>query len=176
MVHYWYFFRDLNRPTVESVVYYVKVGTSNRQQTKFTLVKEFCRDCALYFEPISNTSDHSIRQLENSLFSGSNLFARKLRRVTISIDELYDFIYHDSFDSFEKSLAEKKGYSYFRAMVDPTFFLSKKKSKNTFPTASPPRKYLKSSEREELISAIINFGLILAVFLFAAWLEGTAQY
>ena len=72
MVHYWYFFRELNRPSVESVVYYIKVGESSRQQTKFALVREFCRDCGLYFEPISRTSDDAIRNLENSLFSGSN--------------------------------------------------------------------------------------------------------
>jgi len=171
MVHYWYFFRDLNRPSVESVVYYIKVGASNRQQTKFALVKEFCRDCALYFEPISNTSDQAIRQLENSLFSGSNLFARKLRRVTISIDELYEFIYHDSFVSFEKSLAEKKGYSYFRSMVDPSFFFAQNKLKKIKTPASPVRKYLKFGKGASVSSFLINSVAVLIVWLITAYFE-----
>jgi len=171
MVHYWYFFRDLNRPSVESVVYYIKVGASNRQQTKFALVKEFCRDCALYFEPISNTSDQAIRQLENSLFSGSNLFARKLRRVTISIDELYEFIYHDSFVSFEKSLAEKKGYSYFRSMVDPSFFFAQNKQKKIKTPASPVRKYLKFGKGASVNSFLINSMAVLIVWLITAYFE-----
>lgn len=171
MVHYWYFFRELNRPSVESVVYYIKVGESSRQQTKHALVREFCRDCGLYFEPISRTSDDAIRQLENSLFSGLNWFARKLRRVTISIDELYELIINDSFVSFEKSLAEKKGYSYFRSMVDPSFFFALNKLKKIKTPASPSRKYLKYGKGASVNSFLINSVAVLIVWLITAYFE-----
>lgn len=171
MVHYWYFFREMFRPSVESVVYYVKVGASSRQQTKYALVREYCKDCGLYFEPISCTSDDAIRNLEDSLFSGSNRFARKLRRVTISIDELYTLIIDDSFISFEKSLAEKKGYSYFRSMVDPHFFFAQNKLKKIKTPASPLRKYLKYGQGAPVNSFLINSVAVLIVWLITAYLE-----
>lgn len=171
MVHYWYFFRELNRPSVESVVYYIKVGASSRQQTKYALVREFCRDCGLYFEPISRTSDDAIRNLENSLFSGSNQFARKLRRVTISIDELYTLIIDDSFVSFEQTLAEKKGYSFFRSMVDPSFFFAQSKIKKIKTPASPSRQYLKYGKDAPANSFLINSVAVLIVWLITAYFE-----
>jgi hypothetical protein len=171
MVHYWYFFREMNRPTVESVVYYIKVGESSRQQTKFALVREFCKDCGLYFEPISQVSDEAIRQLENSLFSGSNWFARKLRRATISIDELYELIIDDSFVSFEKCLAEKKSYSYFRSMVDPSFFFAQNKLKEIKIPASPVRKYLKYGKGTSVNSFLINSVAVLIVWIITAYFE-----
>lgn len=171
MVHYWYFFRELNRPSAESVVYYIKVGESSRQQTKFALVREFCRDCCLYFEPISRISDDAIRQLENSLFPGSNWFARKLRRVTISIDELYELIIDDSFVSFEKSVAQGKGYCYFRSMVDPSFFFAQNKLKKIKTPASPSRKYLKCGKGASVNSFLINSVAVLIVWLITAYFE-----
>lgn len=159
------------RPSVESVVYYVKVGASSRQQTKYALVREYCKDCGLYFEPISCTSDDAIRNLEDSLFSGSNRFARKLRRVTISIDELYTLIIDDSFVSFEKTLAEKKGYSYFRSMVDPNFFFAQNKLKKIKTPASPLRKYLKYGQGASVNSFLINSVAVLIVWLITAYLE-----
>lgn len=171
MVHYWYFFRELCRPSVESVVYYVKVGASSRQQTKYALVREFCRDCGLYFEPVSCISDDAIRNLEDSLFSGSNWFARKLRRVTISIDELYTLIIDDSFVSFEQTLAEKKGYSYFRSMVDPSFFFAQKNLKKIKTPASPLRKYLKYGKGAPANSFLINSVAVLIVWLITAYFE-----
>lgn len=171
MVHYWYFFREMNRPSVESVVYYIKVGESSRQQTKHALVREFCKDCGLYFESISRTSDDAIRNLENSLFSGSNWFARKLRRVTISIDELYELIIDDSFIPFEKSLAEKKGYSYFRSMVDPSYFFAQNKLKKIKTTASPLRKYLKYGKGASVNSFLINSVGVLIVWLITTYFE-----
>lgn len=171
MVHYWYFFRELCRPSVESVVYYVKVGASSRQQTKLTLVREYCKDCGLYFEPISCTSDDAIRNLEKSLFSGSNWFARKLRRVTISIDELYTLIIDDSFVSFEQTLAEKKSYSIFRSMVDPSFFFAQSKIKKIKTPASPLRKYLKYGKGDPANSFLINSVAVLIVWLITAYFE-----
>lgn len=171
MVHYWYFFRELNRPSAESVVYYIKVGESSKQQTKHALVREFCKDCGLYFEPICRVSDNAIRQLENSLFPGSNWFARKLRRLTISIDELYELIVDDSFVSFEKSLAENKGYSYFRSMVDPSFFFAQNKLKKINTPASPVRKYLKCGKGASVNSFLINSVAILIVWLITAYFE-----
>lgn len=159
------------RPSVESVVYYVKVGASSRQQTKYALVREYCKDCGLYFEPISCTSDDAIRSLEDSLFSGSNRFARKLRRVTISIDELYTLIIDDSFVSFEQSLAEKKGYSYFRSMVDPSFFFAQNKLKKIKIPASPVRKYLKYGQGAPVNLFLINSVAVLIVWLITAYLE-----
>lgn len=176
MVSYWYFVRDLHNATKDSIVYRVKVGTSEREQVKFALVREFCRDCGLYFHQVSDVSDTAIRNFEKRLFTGSRFFTSPLRRASVTITDLYRMIIDDSFDSFEKSFAERKGTFNFHCLIDPVFYArqSQKKSLRTLPR--PPRKYLKSEGAADWNSFLIGSAINIILFLIAAYLDGIFIY
>lgn len=162
--------------TPQDVVYVVAVGTSQREQTKRDLVREYCIDCGLYFKVRSGESDTAIENLKKATFKGWNFMFSPLKMAYVSINDLYRLIIDDEFIFFENYLEEHTGTFSFKRKYDPYFYFIQKKRASANPTATETRKYLKSCRQQEFSSAIVGFALILATFLFAAWLEGRAQY
>lgn len=176
MVNYWYFVRDIGKATTETVVYHVKVGTSSREQIKFELVRNYCKDCGLYFRQISDTSDRAVRNLEKRLFPDSRLFVSPLRRTTISIGDLYALIIDDSFDSYEASLCEKKATFIIKNLISPSFYAKNQRKKITSSLPTHPRKYLKWRHEDDYYSFLIGSAMVIISFLVAAFLEGKFVY
>lgn len=176
MVSYYYFVRDMGRASRKSVIYRVKVGTSDREQVKYALVREFCRDCGHYFRIVSDCSDQAIRNLEKRLFPGYRFMVRPLARVTVSISQLYQLIIDDSFVRFEKQLTEKKGFYRFHSIIDPIFHANQSKKKNQSILPTPSRKYLKSGHAAGLDSFLIGSAIVAIIFLLAGFLEGKIVY
>lgn len=176
MKSYYYFVRDMVSPSVETFVYHVGVGTSEREQTKFELVREYCKDCGMYFEKVSSDSDKAISNLQKSLFGGSAFIVSPLSHAKISIAQLYDFIIDDSFDAFEKSYICPKGTHIFRSRLFPILHCKEKRKKIKSPLLTPARKYLKSGNAAELDSFLINSLVVAIIFLIAGYLEGRFVY
>lgn len=172
MKRYYYFVRSLNGFCPDDVVYKVAVGTSMREHAKMVLVSEFARDCGMYFQPVSDTSDRAINSLANSLFTGTSFALMYLRRANISISDLYRMIVNDSFLAFEKNLAEPAAKFRLLSLLSPSFFSINQTSKcNT--TCQPSRsKYLSHAEGSENIRVLIGVCLILGLFILAGYLEG----
>lgn len=163
-------------PSVETFVYHVGVGSSEREQTKFALVKEYCKDCGLYFEKVSDISDKAIENLQKSLFGGSAFIVSPLRHAKISISQLYDLIIDDSFNSFEESFVLPKGTYFFRTFIDPIFHCKENRKKIQSLLLTHPRKYLKSESAADLDSFLINSLVVAIIFLLAGYLEGRFVY
>lgn len=176
MVSYYYFVREMGRATRKSVIYRVKVGTSDREQVKYALVREFCRDCGHYFRIVSDCSDQAIRNLEKRLFPGCRFMVSPMARVTVSISQLYQLIIDDSFAWFEEQLADKKGFYRFHSIVDPIFYASQSKKKNQSILPTPTRQYLKSGHAAGLDSFLIGSAIVAIIFLLAGFLEGKFVY
>lgn len=172
MKRYYYFVRNLNGFCPDDVVYKVAVGTSMREHAKMILVSEFAKDCGMYFQPVSDTSDKAINSLANSLFAGSSFSLMYLRRANISISDLYRMIVDDSFDAFEKNLTEPKTKFRLLSLLSPSFFSINQTSKcNT--TCQPSRsKYLSPAKGSENTQVLIGVCLILVLFLLSGYLEG----
>lgn len=163
-------------PSVETFVYHVGVGTSEREQTKFTLVREYCKDCGLYFEKVSQDSDRAVSNLQKSLFGGSAFIVSPLHHAKISISQLYDFIIDDSFEAFEKSYIAPRGTHIFRSKVNPNYICQERRKKIKSLLLTPARKYLKSESAADLDSFLINSVLVAIIFLLAGYLEGRFVY
>lgn len=168
--------REFSHVSVDTVVYHVKVGTSDREHVKFALVAEYCKDCGLYFSKVSDSSDRAIRLLEKSLFPGSSFFTSPLRRATISISELYRLILDDSFATFEKQHQERRGSFNFKCLVDPRFYARNFPRKKVKTPAFPTRKYLKSGNTADFDSFLIGSAIVAIIFLIAAYLDGVYIY
>lgn len=176
MKSYYYFVRDMSCPSRQTIIYHVAVGTSDREQVKFALVREYCRDCGLFFRPVSKSSDIAVSNLVKSLFPGSSWFVSPLRHATISITELYALIVDDSFASFEASFTEKKGSYNFRRSINYVLFCKDNRKKVHPLLLTHPRKYLKSESEPGLDSFLISSLVIAAIFLLAGFLEGRFVY
>lgn len=166
----------MNCPTKQTIIYHVGVGTSDREQVKFALVREYCEDCGLFFKPVSKSSDTAISNLAKSLFPGSSWFISPLRHATISIAELYDLIINDNFAWFESHYTERKGSYNFRCLIDNKFYCKENRKKIHFPLLTHPRKHLKSGSAAELDSFLINSLVVAIIFLLAGFLEGRYVY
>ncbi len=176
MVHYFYFVREMHAPTRETIVYHVRVGSSDREQVKFALVNEYCRDCGFYFKRVSDVSDSAVRQLEKRLFAGSAFFISPLRRASVTISELYTLIIDDAFIQFEASYTERKGSFNFRCLIDPLFYARTHQKKSLQVLPPPSRKYLKSGHAADLNSFLIGSAIVTIIFLIAAYLDGVYIY
>lgn len=176
MKRYFYFVPNLHNFGREDVVFVVSVGISQREQTKLALLNEYAKDCGMYLKPRSVTSDLAIDHLKKTLFPNWRFLHSPLKMAYLPISDLYRLIIDGDLNLFTKSIKEPSGSFFFRQMSDPYFLFKQNQGRQAKHTATALRKYLKSYERDEFLRAVINFGLILAVFLLAGWLEGTAQY
>ena len=170
------FARNLGKFSREDVLYIVSVGSSQREQVKFDLVQEYCKDCGIYFQPVSDRTDKVIKNLASSLFSGCLWPSLMVRKATVSITKLYNMINDDSFIAFEMSHHPQRHFFHLMHHIDPHFLhhLPISNSDTFLPTKR--RKNLKSSERESIGQAIIGFCLILLTFVVAGYICGTESW
>lgn len=176
MSHFYYFVRNLNSFGMDDVVFLVRVGDSQREQIKLALLREYCKDCGFYLRIRGEESDKAIDMLRGSVYKGWNYLFSPLKVAPLSISQLYRLILDDSIGAYEKSLVQTRFSYNFRRKIDPNFLFSQYSKKNVIRPATGTRKNLKSGQGIDAFGAVFGFALILAVFLLAAWLEGTVQY
>lgn len=172
MKSYYYFVRNLNGFSSDDVVYKVAVGVSFKDVAKMSLIKEFAKDCGMYFEIVSPKSDAAVSQLAKSLFAGSSFPELYLRTAVLSVHELYRLIVDDSFITFEKNLGFPRQQAQLISHLSPSFKLRNSPSSSITICPSLRRKYLSQRESADFSRACIGFGLILGLFLLSAYLEG----
>lgn len=176
MSHYYYFVRNLNSFGVDDVVFLVRVGESQREQIKLALLREYCKDCGFYLRIRGEESDKAIQMLRGSVYKSWHYLFSPLKVANLSISQLYRLIIDGNIEAYEKSLNQTRFSYNFRRKIDPNFLFSQFSKKNVIRPATGTRKNLKPGERIDAYGAVFGFALILAIFLFAAWLEGMAQY
>lgn len=166
------FIRNPHHFTREDVVYVVYVGTSEREQVLLTLISEYVKDTGIYFKKWSNTVDITLLELRSHLFPNSIQTRFYLRTASVNVSDLYRLIIDDSWSSFEETLTTPTAKFHLISMLSPTFFFANSPvGKKSF-ASSAKRKNLSQNGDSELVSAVVNFGLILVLFLFAGYLEG----
>lgn len=168
--HYW-FVRQMHQFGVDDVVYKVAVGSSMREHAKLELVKQYCKDCGMYFHLVGDDSDRAIELLANSLFPDSSFSMLYLRRANVSISELYDMIVDDSFKGYEDTLTFTHAHALLLSILSPSSYYAQ--AHNQCNTTCQPyrRKYLSQTDRAEIQGVLLKCGLILALFLLSGWLE-----
>lgn len=166
------FIRNPHHFTREDVVYTVYVGTSEREQVLLTLIGEYVKDTGIYFKKWSNTVDITLLELRSHLFRDSIQTRFYLRTASVSVSDLYRLIIDDSWYSFEKTLTTPRAQFHLISMLSPSFFFANSPVGKKVSASSAKRKNLSHNGDSELVSAVVHFGLILVLFLFAGYLEG----
>lgn len=171
----YYFIRVPGKFNPDDVVYKVSAGCSTKEQTKLALIKEYCKDCGLYFAEVSTKSDAAVEKLAESLFHKGFVSKMFLRMRCISVSECYRRIIDDSFSSFEENSPESHSYLHQLTTFSYHFLPSNSRRKAKKDCHSVPRKYLSQNKEMSVQDAMFSFGLILAVFLLCGWIEGNAS-
>lgn len=168
--NYW-FVRQMHQFGVDDVVYKVAVGSSMREHAKLELVKQYCKDCGMFFSLVDDDSDKAIELLANSLFPNSSFSTLYLRRANVSISQLYDMIVDDSFKEFEDAITFTHAHALLLSILSPSSYYAQ--AHNQCNTTCQPyrRKYLSQTDRAEIQGVLLKCGLILALFLLSGWLE-----
>lgn len=172
MKSYYYFVRTVGHFQADDVVYKVAVGTSDREQAKHALLKEFCRDSGFYYEKVSDSSDKAVDLLAEGVFHRGPVSRVLLRFATISVSELYKMAVDDSFARYEAKMACLPAYFHILGcfgviLKNPAGSLREKANK-----PSRQRKNLNHKKMMSPKEAVCVFGLILIIFLVAGFLEG----
>lgn len=165
MKHYYYFIRQTGKFSPEDFVYKVAVGSSQRDQVKLELVRQYAADCGMYFHEVSTESDNALDLLASSLFKGTRFSRLFLKTCRTDITTLYRTIIDWSWQDLEAS--QFNSSMWFRQMMcaDPKYMPIMSKSRAKPSTATEQRKNLSADMSQCPQFVAINFGLILFLFL-----------
>lgn len=165
------FIRNFGRMRPGSFVYHVAVGTSEREQVKFALVREFCEDTGVYFRRWSDDVDRALEFAEYGWSSELGFSITPFRHVQVNIETIYQLIIDDSFDAFEEKAPTPKAELWLFHQRDPLHILSNQSPVSITKCLPLKRKNLSDGRRTEGGKFLVSFGLILLVFLIDAIVE-----
>lgn len=124
------FIRNYGHLKAGSFIYRVSVGTSDREQIKLALVREFCNQVGCYFKKWSAQVDASVQLAKAPWLKDKPALATPFFHPSVTISELYDMIIDDSFDLFESNYKPSSFHFWRNLRNSPTYIqlLNKKLS------------------------------------------------
>lgn len=162
------FIRDLGQMRPGSFVYHVMVGTSSREQVKFSLVHEYCEDIGLYFRRWSEEVDKVLLLAANGWSTSWLPKHDPFRHVSITIETLYQLIIDDTFESFESKVTASKAELWLFHNFDPMRILSKPTPVSNTKCQPPSRHNLSHCKLTDGGKFLVGSLLILIIFLLDA--------
>lgn len=143
MKSYYCFVRNFGSLHPGNFVYHVAVGKTEREQTRLSLIQEYCKDCGIYFKKWDSLVDSALEQ-SASQFKPAGLFrGSPFIHPHISIMELYSMILDDSFGTFEGNYVPSKAELWCSFRNLPTFIHRQNVNQCITACQPPRRKYLR---------------------------------
>ena len=146
-------------------VYHLYVGTSWREQAKFALIREYCKDCGLYLRRWSDDVDRCLELAAKSWRSKASTIPHPFRHAEVTVTELYMMIVEDSFEKFESTMPASKFEIYLSHHSTIEFVSCANKSNVSQNADLPRRKYLSPNQQDSRVSLAIASGFILLIFM-----------
>lgn len=132
MKSYYCFIRNYGRMCPGSFIYHVAVGSSDRDQIKLALVREFSNHVGCYFKKWDAQVDASVQMAQEPWLKGQPALATPFFHPSLTISELYAMILHDRFDIFESNYVPSSFHFWRNLRLSPTYITQmNKKSSNT---------------------------------------------
>lgn len=162
------FIRNFGLMQPGSFVYHVMVGTSEREQIKFALVREYCEDTGVYFRRWSDDVDMALAFAANGWTSPFSLSINPFRHVTININTLYQLIIDDSFARFEANAPATKTELWLQFQKDPQGILRKSTAVSNTKCPAQKRKNLSFDRLTDGGKFLVGSMLVLIIFVLHA--------
>lgn len=130
------FIRNYGQLQAGSFIYRVSVGSSDREQIKLALVREFSNQVGCYFKKWSPQVDVSVQMAKDSWLKDKPTLATPFFHPSVTISELYDMILHDSFDLFESNY-KPSSFHFWRNLRNSPTFITQMNKKSSITSCQP---------------------------------------
>lgn len=151
-----------------SFVYVVWVGSSLREQTKFTLVKEFCKDVGWFFKPWSDKVDSEIIQRSAAHRIDGNPIAKPYSFINLSIKDCFQHIIDDDWITLEDSQVMSESERRLRFQYDPRKLQASTNQKRVTSRQPITRQYLSYWEQQQPRNAVLGVAGVLLMIIIDA--------
>lgn len=171
MTHKYIYFRNVEKPTPESVIYFVMIGESPKELRNLRVINSYAAVSGAWFEKVSSSVSCRLVQICSRFTSTLDSVVLPLRTAHVTSSELVRLLMCNGMDSFENNLHVTRAEINLRSKLSTDFYLMRQGSKMKNFVLSLARKNLSPEYRDGLGNALIGFGLILAFGLISAILE-----
>lgn len=160
------FLRNHGQMKPNDFIYRVYVGSSDREQAKLSLVREYCKDCGLYFHLWSSQVDSALDKAKAQYRDNRNVIASPFRTASVTISELYRMIIDDSFNSFEENLPMTKTEMWLMCRNNPDYISRENRKKSNTASANPQTYNLSVGSLSDKTKAVAcAAGVIILLYL-----------
>lgn len=174
MVHLYCFIRDCGDVRPDAKVFKVKVGSSQRDQVKCSLLENYAHDLGYYFHRWSGETDKMLILRYGRFFAGSEKVGLRYETIVISVSELYRHIIDDDLDSVKNSPMFFRNLFRSYSVVNPTLKLRKSTAKIKTFASTYSRKYLSPVMSNQTIDTLYCGLAVFVLFILGAMLDGLA--
>lgn len=172
MVKYYCFFKECERFSPGSLVFKVKVGISQRDQVKRSLLENYAQDCGYYFRPWDDVTHSELILRCGGYSQGSSGVDVLYSTVVISVAGLYKSIIDGTLDYIKPDSVYNRNRFRLLSILCPAF-LSSKSSSNCNTSRQPyQRKNLSPQGEWVLFNAAFGMLACFILFIIGAILEG----
>lgn len=172
MVKYYCFFKDCGQFSPGSLVFKVKIGISQRDQVKRSLLENFAQDCGYFFRPWDDVTQSELILRSSGSWQCSSGVEVLYSTVVVSVAELYKSIIDGTLDQYKPSSVYNRNRFRLLSILCPAFLSSK--SSSNCNTSRQPQRRKNLSPQGEWVLFNAAFGMLACVILFliGALLEG----
>lgn len=174
MVHLYCFIRDCGDVRPDAKVFKVKVGSSQRDQVKCSLLENFARDLGCYFHRWDENTDKMLILRYGRFFAGSENVGLRYETIVISVSELYRHIIDGDLDSVKNSPQFFRNLFRSYSIVNPTLNLRKSTAKIAMYASTYRRKNLSPIMSRQTIDTLYCGLAVFVLFIIGAMLDGLA--
>lgn len=176
MTHKFVYFSDIEKPTAQSVVWWLSIGESERENRYLRIINSYAAVRQAWFEPYQESTQLRLILIEEEVFGTAFGIGLRFRSRKISAREFVRLLKSGSLESAEFSMTTSKAAHLIHTMFD--WQVIALQSKNQCKTILPslPRKNLSRQQEDMKFRVIFACCLILASYLFAAILEAIERH
>lgn len=171
MTHKYIYFRNVENPTIESVIYYVMIGESSKELRNLRVINTYAAINGAWFEKVSFSVSERLVQICGRFISTLDSVVFPLRSTRISSSDMVRLLMSNDMDSFENNLHVTRAEINLRSKLSTDFYLMRQGSKMKRFVLSLARKNLSPEYTDGLGHALIGFGLILVFGFISALLD-----
>lgn len=174
MVHLYCFIRDCGEVRPDAKVFKVKVGSSQRDQVKCSLLENYARDLGWYFHRWDDTTDKMLILRYGRFFAGSEKIGLRYETIVLSVSDLYRHIIDGDLDSVQNSPQFFRNLFRSYSIVNPTLHLRKSTAKIKTFASTFSRKNLSPVMSRQTIDTLYCGFAVFVLFILGAMLDGLA--
>lgn len=165
MKSYYCFIRSFGNMCVGSFIYHVACGRSQREQIKLALVREYCKDCGIYFRKWDYLVDIAIENASVQFNHVKDYRGKPFIHAYVSVNELYSLIIDDSFSVYESNYRPSTSELWCSFRNLPTFIQHLNKKSSITARQPQGRKYLSGRRKADTLFVAKAFCFILGIYV-----------